>query len=198
MQISKTQRGISVITRFNFKIAVIIGALFIGLTIGNASASEQALRSAALEGHIEKVRTSLDQGTSPDARDPDGRTALMMAAFNGHTQAVRLLMDRGAKVNAHDGIGRTALMYAAAGPYTQTVKHLINNGAKLDIRDNAEGFTALMFAAAEGQTEVIKVLLSQGANTRITDKDGDTALDFAKKNGHQTAVQALTKAMKGK
>ena len=198
MQTSKTKRGVSVITRFNLKFAVIIGILFVGLTIGNAWAAEQALRSAALEGHIEKVRTSLDQGTSPDARGPDGRTALMMAAFNGHTQAAQLLTDRGAKVNAHDGIGRTALMYAAAGPYTQTVQHLINNGANLDIQDNEEGFTALMFAAAEGQTEVIKVLLSHGANIKISDKDGDTALDFAKKNGHQKAVQALKKAMKGK
>lgn len=194
----KTKRGVSIIMRFNLKFAVIIGTLFVGLTIGNSWAAEQALRSAALEGKIEKVRTSLDQGASPDAGDPDGRTALMMAAFNGHTETARLLMDRGAKVNAHDGVGRTALMYAAAGPYTQTVKHLIGHGANLDIRDTDEGFTALMFAAAEGQTEVIKVLLSHGANIKITDKDGDTALDFAKKNGHQEAVQALKKSNGGK
>ena len=55
-----------------------------------------------------------------------------------------------------------------------------------------------MFAAAEGQTEVIKVLLSHGANIKITDKDGDTALVFAKKSGHQEAVQALIKAIEGK
>ena len=198
MQTRKTKRGVIAITRFNLKFAVIIGILFVGLTIGNAWSAEQALRSAALEGQIEKVRTSLDQGASPDARDADGRTALMMAAFNGHTETAQLLMDRGAKVNVHDGVGRTALMYAAAGPYTQTVKHLVDHGANLDIQDTEEGFTALMFAAAEGQTEVSKVLLSHGANIKITDKDGDTALDFAKKNGHQEAVRALKKAMKDK
>ena len=48
-----------------------------------------------------------------------------------------------------------------------------------------------MFAAAEGQAEVIKVLLSHGAEIKITDKDGDMALDFAEKNGHQEAVTVL-------
>ena len=198
MQTGKTKRGLSVITHFNLKFTVFIVTLFLALTIGDAWASAQALRRAALEGQIEKVRASLDQGASPDARDADGRTALMMAAFNGHTKSAQLLMDRGAKVNVHDGVGRTALMYAAAGPNTQTVKHLIDHGANLDIQDTEEGFTALMFAAAEGEAEVIKVLLSHGANIKITDKDGDTALCFAKKNGHQEAVQELEKAMEGK
>ena len=177
-----------------------LALLAFGNTVGaqplkHPNPSEQALRSAALEGQIEMVRASLDQGALPDAVDPDGRTALMMAAFNGHTETVRLLMDRGAKTNVLDGVGRTALMYAAAGPYAHTVQFLIDRGADLDIRDTEEGFTALMFAAAEGQAEVIEVLLSHGANTKITDKDGDTALDFAEKNGHQEAAKILRTAI---
>ena len=89
-------------------------------------------------------------------------------------------------------------MYAAAGPYAQTVKLLIEHGADLNITDTEEGFTALMFAAAEGQTEVVKVLLSNGANIKITDNDGDTALHFAEKNGHQEAVRELKKGMQRK
>jgi len=153
--------------------------------------AEQALRTAALDGQIERVRSSLDQNVKLDAKDADGRTALMMAAFNGHTDTAKLLLDREARVNIVDGVGRTALMYAAAGPYAKTVKLLIDRGADLNLRDTEEGFTALMFAAAEGQAEVIQVLLAKSADTQITDKDGDTALDFAEKNGHEEAAKIL-------
>ena len=154
---------------------------------------EQTLRLAALDGRIERVRSSLDQGATPDAVDPDGRTALMMAAYNGHTETAKLLLDRGAKVDALDHMGRTALMYAASGPFASMVKLLIARGAAPNIRDTGEGFTALMFAAAEGQVEVIKALLSHGADVTIKDKDGDAALDFAVKNGHQVAAGLLRK-----
>jgi ankyrin repeat protein len=154
---------------------------------------EQTLRHAALDGRIERVRSSLDQGAASDAIDPDGRTALMLAAYNGHTETVKLLLDRGAKVNAVDLTGRTALMYAASGPFAPTVQLLITRGADPNIRDADEGFTALMFAAAEGQVEVIKALLSHGADVTIRDNDGDKALDFAVKNGHQVAAGLLRK-----
>jgi ankyrin repeat protein len=169
-----------------------------GLTVRAQSSKlqdqlEQTLRLAALDGRIERVRSSLDQGAAPDAIDPDGRTALMLAAYNGHTETAKLLLGRGAKVNAVDLTGRTALMYAASGPFAPTVQMLITRGADPNIRDDDEGFTALMFAAAEGQVEVIKALLSHGADVTIKDNDGDKALDFAVKNGHQVAAGLLRK-----
>ncbi len=160
--------------------------------------SEQALRNAAFDGQSESVRSILDKGAMPDARDSDGRTALMTASFNGHMETVRLLLERGSKVGHQDRFGRTALMYAASGPYPETVRLLLDNGADVNRPDTEEGFTALMFAAAEGQSGVIQVLLAHGADTKVTDKDGDTALDFAKKNGHQDAIEELKKASGGK
>ncbi len=117
----------------------------------------------------------------------------MMASFNGHKETVRPLLDRGAIIDTRDAMGRTALMYAAAGPYSQTVQLLLERGADLNIRGKEEGWTALMFAAAEGQTNVIRVLLAHGADLKVTDADGDTAHDFAVKNGHREAVKILKK-----
>lgn len=59
------------------------------------------------------------------------------------------------------------------------------------MRDGEEGFTALMFATAEGQAEVVEVLLAHGADMKKADQEGDTALDFARKNGHRKAVRLL-------
>ena len=49
-----------------------------------------------------------------------------------------------------------------------------------------------MFAAAEGQIDVVKKLLAHGAKTSLTDKDGDTASDFAAQKGHTEIVQLLS------
>ena len=68
---------------------------------------------------------------------------------------------------------------------------VLYRGAELDVRDKEESFTAPMFAAAEGQADVIQVLLSHGADFKITDQDGDTALDSAVKNGHGEAAKVL-------
>jgi ankyrin repeat protein len=49
----------------------------------------------------------------------------------------------------------------------------------------------LMFAAAEGQKEVVQALLQNNANTTVKDKDGETARDFAEKNGHREVATML-------
>src|SRR6478672_3740027 len=60
-----------------------------------------------------KLRSRLDHGLSPDARDTDGNTLLMHAAVYGDLSCMRLLLNRGADVNASNGAGATALMRAA-------------------------------------------------------------------------------------
>jgi len=82
-------------------------------------------------------------------------------------------------------------MYASTGDNAGTVQALLKAGAKVNLVDQAERFSPLMFAAAEGQTEVVALLLKAGADKSLTDIDGDTALSFAKQNGHQATVQLL-------
>ncbi len=156
-----------------------------------AAADEGALWDAALEGRLQAVLSALSKGADVNSPDQERRSALMLAAFNGHTEVVRALIEKGAIVNATDSMGRTALMFASSGPSPDTVRLLLENKADPDVQDSGEGWTALMFAAGEGLAEVVQVLLEHGADRALKDVDGDTALDFARKNGHMFVVRLL-------
>ena len=152
---------------------------------------EVALMEAAYDGDLEEVRRLVQDGTSVDAIDPDRRTPLMWAAFNGHSAVAEYLLDASAEADAKDSSGRTALMYAASGPFAETVELLLSAGADVDVQGTLEGFTPLMTAAAEGLADVVRVLLDAGADPDIKDVDGDTALTFARQNGHTEVVKLL-------
>lgn len=149
------------------------------------------VRADALNGQIEEIRTAAEQGI--DLHEPDslGRTALMFASYNGHDDVVRFLIENGGEVTKSDSEGRTPLIFAASGPFPDTVELLLANGADPDVKDSAEGWTPLMYAASEGNEEVVQILLDHGANISILDNDGDSALDFARNNGHLEVVSLL-------
>lgn len=158
---------------------------------GDGPDATAALLEAAFAGRTELVREALEYGADVSAKAGDGRTALMLAAFDGHTETLRALLEGGARVNERDGFGRTALMYAASGPNSDSVQLLLEWKADPQVVDQEEQFTSLMFAAAEGQTEVVQALVDHGADPDRVDVDGDTALDFATRNGHQAVVRIL-------
>jgi len=152
---------------------------------------EKALMEAAYLGRLDEVERLVSDGTAVDATDPEHRTPLMFAAFNGHTAVVRFLEEKGAEVDTRDINGRTALMYASSGPYLDTVALLLSKGSDVNVQGTLEGFTALMTAAAEGQVEIVRHLLDHGADRNLEDKDGDTALSFARQFGHVDVVELL-------
>ncbi len=153
--------------------------------------TEMTLRDSAMRGEIEIVRQAIKQGVEVDAIDEKGRTALLLASCDGHTDVVQLLLESDAHINHRNFDGSTALMFAASGANHETVRMLLKAGADADVVDKGEGFTALMYAAAEGQAEVVRVLLRHDADVTVRDKDGDTAADFAKQNGHIEVTRLL-------
>ena len=161
-------------------------------TDSETAADEDALCNAALNGRLQAVLTALRNGANVNALDQEKRSALMLAAFNGHTEVVRVLIEKGANVHITDSMGRNALMYASSGPSPDTVRLLLENKVDLNVQDTGEGWTALMFAAGEGLAEVVHVLLEHKADRTLKDVDGDTALDFARKNGHTLVVRILS------
>ena len=152
---------------------------------------EQALMEAAYAGNLDEVRRLVLDGTPVDAIDAERHTPLMWAGFNGHAAVAEYLLDAGAEIDNKDSSGRTALLYASSGPFPETVELLMERGADVNVQGTLEGFTPLMTAAAEGLADVVRLLLGAGADRDIKDVDGDTALSFAKQNGHAEVVALL-------
>lgn len=153
--------------------------------------SPEAFRLAAHDGKLRVVQVCLDGGQAVDEADSNGYTALAMAAYNGHAEIIKLLIKNKATIDSRDREGKTPLVHAASGPYPDSVKLLLDAGAEIDAVDSGEHFTPLMTASALGNVEVVKVLLAAGAKKDVVDLDGDSALDFAKKEGHSKIAELL-------
>jgi uncharacterized protein len=126
--------------------------------------TETLLQQAARTGDLALLRSRLREGVSPDARDPQGHTALLEAATAGQTEATRLLLASGAGVNVASPDGRTPLIQAAISGRTEVVQILVKAGADLNRRSRGDG-TALEAAERLGHDDVAAILRQAGART---------------------------------
>jgi ankyrin repeat protein len=178
---------------------------------------QTALMYATCNGRKDIVRMLLDvDDIDVNAQDRWGGTALMNAAWKGHAEIVRLLLtdqwrnlkispeghtkiihNAKADVNAQGKCGKTALMNASACGHIETVRTLLDVD---DIDVNAQdrwGKTALMGITStpiEPDASSLYLmcaidLLKAGADITLTNKEGKTALDLARKNGNTEIVQ---------
>ncbi|MBO5997861.1 MAG: ankyrin repeat domain-containing protein, partial [Alphaproteobacteria bacterium] len=89
---------------------------------------------------------------------------------------------------------RTPLMCAVTMGKEKFVDFLISKGADVDKADSY-GFTPLMVASVKGNKEIAEKLLNAKADVTKRRK-GVSALDMAKKYGHEDIVNLLTAKIK--
>jgi hypothetical protein len=87
------------------------------------------LSSAALEGHLMRVRELCDWRADIEAATVNGATPLRYACVNGHLAVVRELLARGANVNAATNVGTTPLIQACWFGHIEVVRALLAAGA---------------------------------------------------------------------
>lgn len=152
------------------------------------------LFEASAAGKTDRVRDLLAlDPASANAVAPDGFQPLGLAAFFGHTEVARLLIDAGAHINSPSNNAQKVqpLHSAVAGQHFELAQLLLEHGA--DVNAVQEGdFTPLHGAADNGQIEMIELLLAHGANREAKTRDGQTALDIARRHGHDAASVLLT------
>ncbi len=154
-----------------------------------------ALMVASAEGRTEVVRLLLDAKADVDAKDNNlGATALLGAAEYGHAGVVELLLSNGADANAKDKRGFRALAQAATNGHLETVRLLMTHKADVNAQDDKYGATPLMGAAANGHYAIVQHLLEHGADSKTKDKNGRTALEFARQKGHSKVLELLERA----
>lgn len=152
-----------------------------------------ALIIAALNGRKEAVEILVGKGSTIDAKDDNGYTALHEAVKDNNIEIATFLINAGASLNAQEFRDNfTPLMYATRANDKEIVKLLLDRGANVDMQDK-HGHSALIIAAYNGYTDIVEMLLDKSANPNLKDGKGKTALVLADKKGHQTIVDILSK-----
>lgn len=147
---------------------------------------------AVRAGHIETVRTLLEEAPQL-AEDKEYLNGLVMVAAQwGRTEIMQFLFQKGAPATARNPTqgNWTALMEATKRGHTDTVLLLLDAGADMDAT-NIRGWTALMEASLKGHDEIGMVLLERGADVNLKSQRGRTALLWASSTGSPEIVEAL-------
>jgi len=167
------------------------------------------LHLACVNRRATMVQRLLAAGANPNAALLQGETVLMECARAGTADGVKALLAKGADVNAVSAppgfnkvkagtiaLGNfTPLMMAAPGGSAELIKTLLDAGAKVNVRDG-RGMTPLMLAIATDRQNVdaIRLMIAKGADVNAKNVMGDTALDWAQKNGGIAVIEALKQA----
>jgi tetratricopeptide (TPR) repeat protein len=111
---------------------------------------KEGMNALCLSVHISCLRADalgtrllgavLHDGTPPDARHENGKTALMLAANNGRLDLCKTLLEAGASPSAIDGDGQTALHAAAVD------LHLAAERAEAGLQCDPGGVFALLLS----------------------------------------------------
>ncbi|GAB5471922.1 MAG: hypothetical protein Mars2KO_00210 [Maribacter sp.] len=155
---------------------------------------------AARKGNVKLVRLLIRQGANVNTKFPGDGSALIQAAKTGNLEMVNVLVDLGADVNMSvEGDGNPLIMASKRGSL-DVVKFLMNKGAKVNTEVPGDE-TPLINASEQGHLDVVKFLVAQGADVNKVCKeelrDGSirvrTALQMAKRKGHEAVVDYLVK-----
>lgn len=130
--------------------ARVVDFLVTFMDIGKAHGSTGGsyLHFAAQQRNCDVVRTLLDAGADPNARDRGGWPPFIFACARNDFEMTKLLLERGADVNAANLADITALHASADADQKEMCELLLSYGANVDVKDR-EGKTPI--EAATGQ-----------------------------------------------
>jgi|LSQX01.3.fsa_nt_gb ankyrin repeat protein len=149
------------------------------------------------------LRLLLERWANVNATDIEGQNALMKlgesALFRNEVlvECVAILAENGLDTNARDNVGRTAVIHSARNHGPDVFKAVAEKCGNI-FETDMNGMTALMHASTSDEKSacgIIPFLLSRGADVHKKDKNGDTVLFHAiREGGYTSVVKLLLKA----
>jgi cytochrome c len=139
------------------------------------------------KGDVKLITAILDEGA--DVNEIAGNvTPLYLASSRNNLDAAKLLIGRGADVNLATKFG-TPLLAATKFGNTDMMALLIESGADPNLGNSA--LTPLHQAAKDGSLDCVAILVDAGADVNALTPDGEPAIHFAKREGHDEVVSYL-------
>lgn len=147
-----------------------------------------ALRSAAPPSFCFPCSRPTSMASSLEAR-------LILAAADGNLADVKRCLDAHVDPEVRDDDGSSSLIIAAFRGHLPCVRLLCERaGARLDVCNNTFHWDPVLAAAYAGHAKVVSYLLGRGASGCQCDTFGQTALDYARAEGHLDTETVLLRA----
>ena len=128
-----------------------------------------------------------DPRVDPNARNDAGETPVLWAALRNQLLTLQALAARGGALQPE---GWTPLHYAASGNAPEVARWLLGQGVIVDARA-PNGRTPLMPAVRFASEEIVDMLLVAGADPTLTELDGSTAVEGARRVGRDRLANRL-------
>lgn len=148
----------------------------------------------------DRAKLLLKRGANPNLKDNEGRTMLIRAAMAGHADVIRFLLSLRpsnnqnlylVNVNEIDNKGRSALIYATEKCNKDSIELLLKCGANPNSEDQ-NGRTPLMNVIdRRAPCDITCVLIDKGADPRRPNKNGITALEYAREKLQYGTVSGI-------
>lgn len=152
------------------------------------------LFQAAHHGHVDLVRSALDNGACPNNSERS-HPPIWYAASRGHNNVVRLLLARGA--DQSQPANGNPLIIAVRRGFRSTAEVLLDHGDydfNLELLNEWVNTAPLKVAAEHGQAHMVRFILDRGFDLDRYPEVGQMAIKWAAANGYDTVVRMLCEA----
>ena len=154
-----------------------------------------ALLAATAHNHIESAKLLIEAGADVNAQDGKLDSPLLLAGASGYLDILKLTLQANPNFKVYNRFGGTALIPACERGHVEVVKELLKTQIDIDHVNNL-GWTALLEAIvlSDGgprHQEIVRLLVSAGANVNLSDRQGVTPLQHARRSGFEVIANVL-------
>ncbi|MDQ7827116.1 MAG: ankyrin repeat domain-containing protein [Candidatus Eremiobacteraeota bacterium] len=147
----------------------------------------------AVEGNsMESIEKFLEiDGRALTKTNDNGMKIIHIAVREGRKDLLEYLLEKGAQVDERNEFGYTPLHVAAMCGQTDLARFLIGKKAQVKATDPDMGSTPLHEAVRNCHSDLIELLIQKGADINAKNKNGETPLRIARREGIKDVVSYL-------